>query len=177
MSSSRPRAMAASRLDARSGARRWSRRMTPPPSGSKLRRRRTRANSSRRRLSGRCRPSRRGRPVPRHFRERFKTLGPSNRPDLGKQAGEGIASAPRALTSCIAMTNSTSVSCASASRSSATRSTRRLAGELTEDQFKPLRLMNGLYLQLHAYMLRIAIPYGTLNVAPDAQARPHRADL
>lgn len=41
--------------------------------------------------------------------------------------------------------------------------TRRLAGELTEDQFKPLRLMNGLYLQLHAYMLRVAIPYGTLN--------------
>jgi sulfite reductase (NADPH) hemoprotein beta-component len=39
---------------------------------------------------------------------------------------------------------------------------RRLAGDLTEDQFKPLRLMNGLYLQLHAYMLRIAIPYGTL---------------
>jgi sulfite reductase (NADPH) hemoprotein beta-component len=41
---------------------------------------------------------------------------------------------------------------------------RRLAGEITEDQFKPLRLMNGLYLQLHAYMLRIAIPYGTMNV-------------
>jgi sulfite reductase (NADPH) hemoprotein beta-component len=40
---------------------------------------------------------------------------------------------------------------------------RRLAGELTEDQFKPLRLMNGVYLQLHAYMLRIAIPYGTLS--------------
>lgn len=40
---------------------------------------------------------------------------------------------------------------------------RRLAGEMTEDQFKPLRLMNGLYLQLHAYMLRVAIPYGTLN--------------
>ena len=40
---------------------------------------------------------------------------------------------------------------------------RRLSGELTEDQFKPLRLMNGLYLQLHAYMLRIAVPYGTLN--------------
>jgi sulfite reductase (NADPH) hemoprotein beta-component len=39
---------------------------------------------------------------------------------------------------------------------------RRLAGELTEDEFKPLRLMNGLYLQLHSYMLRIAIPYGTL---------------
>ncbi|MEL6486756.1 MAG: nitrite/sulfite reductase [Pseudomonadota bacterium] len=42
---------------------------------------------------------------------------------------------------------------------------RRLEGKLTEDQFKPLRLMNGLYLQLHAYMLRVAIPYGTLNSA------------
>lgn len=41
--------------------------------------------------------------------------------------------------------------------------TRRLAGEITEDQFRPLRLMNGVYLQLHAYMLRIAVPYGTLN--------------
>ena len=40
---------------------------------------------------------------------------------------------------------------------------RRLAGELTEDQFRPHRLMNGLYLQLHSYMLRIAVPYGTLN--------------
>jgi sulfite reductase (NADPH) hemoprotein beta-component len=40
---------------------------------------------------------------------------------------------------------------------------RRLTGELSEDQFKPLRLMNGLYLQLHAYMLRIAVPYGTLS--------------
>ncbi|RRQ51783.1 nitrite/sulfite reductase [Sphingorhabdus wooponensis] len=40
---------------------------------------------------------------------------------------------------------------------------RRIAGEMTEDQFKPLRLMNGLYLQLHAYMLRVAIPYGTLD--------------
>ncbi|MGE0723386.1 MAG: nitrite/sulfite reductase, partial [Alphaproteobacteria bacterium] len=40
---------------------------------------------------------------------------------------------------------------------------RRLAGDLTEDEFKPLRLMNGLYLQLHAYMLRVAIPYGTLS--------------
>jgi sulfite reductase (NADPH) hemoprotein beta-component len=40
---------------------------------------------------------------------------------------------------------------------------RRLTGDLTEDQFKPLRLMNGLYLQLHAYMLRVAIPYGSLN--------------
>ena len=40
---------------------------------------------------------------------------------------------------------------------------RRLSGELSEDEFKPLRLMNGLYLQLHAYMLRVAIPYGTFS--------------
>jgi sulfite reductase (NADPH) hemoprotein beta-component len=40
---------------------------------------------------------------------------------------------------------------------------RRLSGELTEDEFKLLRLMNGVYLQLHAYMLRISIPYGTLS--------------
>jgi sulfite reductase (NADPH) hemoprotein beta-component len=40
---------------------------------------------------------------------------------------------------------------------------RRLSGELNEDQFKPLRLMNGLYLQLHAYMLRVNVPYGTLS--------------
>ena len=40
---------------------------------------------------------------------------------------------------------------------------RRIGGELTEDQFRPLRLMNGLYLQLHAYMLRINVPYGTLS--------------
>src|SRR5690606_181280 len=40
---------------------------------------------------------------------------------------------------------------------------RRLAGEITEEQFRPLRVMNGVYLQLHAYMLRVAIPYGTLS--------------
>lgn len=40
---------------------------------------------------------------------------------------------------------------------------RRLSGALSESEFRPLRLMNGLYLQLHAYMLRIAVPYGTLN--------------
>ena len=40
---------------------------------------------------------------------------------------------------------------------------RRLSGALTEEEFRPLRLMNGLYLQLHAYMLRIAVPYGTLS--------------
>jgi sulfite reductase (NADPH) hemoprotein beta-component len=47
---------------------------------------------------------------------------------------------------------------------------RRIEGTMTEDQFKPLRLMNGLYLQLHAYMLRVAVPYGTLNRRADADA-------
>jgi len=42
---------------------------------------------------------------------------------------------------------------------------RRLTGELSEEQFRPLRLQNGLYLQLHAYMLRVAVPYGTLSSA------------
>ena len=42
---------------------------------------------------------------------------------------------------------------------------RRISGGLTEEEFRPLRLMNGLYLQLHAYMLRVAVPYGTLNPA------------
>ncbi|CAN5344753.1 nitrite/sulfite reductase [soil metagenome] len=42
---------------------------------------------------------------------------------------------------------------------------RRASGALTEDQFKPLRLMNGVYLQLHAYMLRVAVPYGVMNGA------------
>lgn len=52
---------------------------------------------------------------------------------------------------------------------------RRVAGELTEDEFKPLRLMNGVYLQLHAYMLRVAIPYGTLSSAQMRQLA-HIAD-
>src|SRR6187455_3177526 len=51
---------------------------------------------------------------------------------------------------------------------------RRLSGELTEDEFKPLRLMNGVYLQLHAYMLRIAIPYGTLS-SPQLRTLAHIA--
>src|ERR1700739_2938054 len=46
---------------------------------------------------------------------------------------------------------------------------RRLSGELTEEQFRPHRLMNGLYLQLHSYMLRVAIPYGTLNSRQSAK--------
>jgi sulfite reductase (NADPH) hemoprotein beta-component len=50
-----------------------------------------------------------------------------------------------------------------------------MAGEITEDQFKPLRLMNGLYLQLHAYMLRVAIPYGTLSDSKQMRMLGHIA--
>lgn len=52
---------------------------------------------------------------------------------------------------------------------------RRIDGSLTEDEFKPLRLMNGLYLQLHAYMLRVAIPYGTIS-ARQMRQLAHIAD-
>ena len=52
---------------------------------------------------------------------------------------------------------------------------KRISGALTEDEFKPLRLMNGLYLQLHAYMLRVAIPYGSLD-APKMRQLAHIAD-
>ena len=61
------------------------------------------------------------------------------------------------------MTSSTISSSASAPAQFRDQADRRLRGELTEDEFRPLRLMNGLYLQLHAYMLRVAIPYGTLS--------------
>ncbi len=57
----------------------------------------------------------------------------------------------------------TKPSCATGSQQFSAQVGRRVDGSLTEDEFRPLRLMNGLYLQLHAYMLRIAIPYGTLN--------------
>jgi len=52
---------------------------------------------------------------------------------------------------------------------------RRLAGQLSEDEFKPLRLKNGLYLQLHAYMLRVAVPYGVLS-ADQMRTLAHLAD-
>ena len=54
---------------------------------------------------------------------------------------------------------------------------RRLDGSLSEEEFRPLRLMNGLYLQLHAYMLRVAVPYGTLDCAPAAPAGDDRRQV
>ena len=110
----------------------------------------------------------RGRAAPAHFREAFRTRGPSNYPQHGRQA-ERIR--------CTDTTISTATSCASGWRSSATRSSAASPASLTEDEFLPLRLMNGLYLQLHAYMLRVAIPYGTLNAREDAPARDDRRAL
>ena len=98
-----------------------------------------------------------GRLRPLKLREYLRTVGPSVRTDLGKQAR------PAGDRPCIAMTSSTGSSSLQRTAQFRDQVERRLAGELTEDQFKPLRLKNGLYLQLHAYMLRIAIPYGTLN--------------
>ena len=66
------------------------------------------------------------------------------------------------------MTSLTTPSSRNASINFVIRCARRVAGELTEDEFKPLRLMNGLYLQLHAYMLRVAVPYGACHGPPDA---------
>lgn len=54
---------------------------------------------------------------------------------------------------------------------------RRLEGKLSEEQFRPLRLMNGLYLQLHAYMLRVAIPYGTSQLRANARTGGHRREV
>ena len=64
---------------------------------------------------------------------------------------------------CIATTNSITPSSSERVAQFRDQVGRRLSGELDEEQFKPLRLQNGVYLQLHAYMLRIAVPYGTLN--------------
>ena len=66
---------------------------------------------------------------------------------------------------CIATTNSTSASSTSASSQFRDQTRRFLAGELTEDEFRPLRLQNGLYIQKHAPMLRVAIPYGLLSTS------------
>ena len=86
---------------------------------------------------------------------------PARRPDHRPAAH--LRQSDRGHPTCTSTTNSIAPSSPSASRNFATRCARRLSGELTEEEFKPLRLMNGIYLQLHAYMARIAIPYGTLS--------------
>ena len=110
--------------------------------------------------------------VPSRLRERIRAAGPTNRTDLGKQAlpvdaggltqqRKGRTRPERRKMYRYDEFDHDFVKARVAEFSDQVE--RRLAGEITEDQFKPLRLMNGVYLQLHAYMLRVAVPYGTLN--------------
>ena len=117
-----------------------------------------------------------GRPVPHAHRERLRGVGPSVRKDLaGTTVAERWAQPPLP-----APPSATSTSPYAGiyrydeydrqflrDRAEQFRGQvqRRLAGELSEDEFKPLRLMNGLYLQLHGYMLRVALPYGVLSAS------------
>ncbi|BDD93885.1 sulfite reductase [Pandoraea sp. NE5] len=112
-------------------------------------------------------------PVPEDFREQLRSRGPSVREDLGKQAEQG--GEPAALVHAPALTvapehagiyrydPSEREFLKDRANEFGQKVARRLSGELSEDDFKVYRLMNGLYLQLHGYMLRVAIPYGTLS--------------
>ncbi|SCB36147.1 DUF2849 domain-containing protein [Rhizobium hainanense] len=117
-----------------------------------------------------------GVPAPKARRERLRSLGPSVRPDLA-------ATAPGARWAATPLPNPPSATSTSPfagiyrydeydrqflrDRAEQFRNqvNRRLCGELSEDEFKPFRLMNGLYLQLHGYMLRVALPYGVLSAS------------
>ncbi|RZO10758.1 DUF2849 domain-containing protein [Pseudomonas moorei] len=113
-----------------------------------------------------------GVPVPSDFRELIRSRGPSIRKDLGKQAGQvnhQIRDARPVVPVGVGQAGTYRYD-ASEREFLKTRAAqfgyqveRRFSGELTEDEFKVFRLMNGVYLQLHGYMLRIAIPYGTLS--------------
>ena len=128
-------------------------------------------NEVRRRQSDRRRTSWTARIEPIRLRERIRAAGPTIRDDLGKQARSGRGrrctkplGGPALRDESMYRYDEFDHEFVQA-RVAEFRDQveRRLAGEITEDQFRPLRLMNGVYLQLHAYMLRIAIPYGTLN--------------
>lgn len=115
-----------------------------------------------------------GVPVPVEYREQLRARGPSVRTDLGKQATLGTRQSGAALPRPVVPGE---VSHAGVYRYDSIEReflkeraqqfgqqvARRLSGELSEEEFKVYRLMNGLYLQLHGYMLRVAIPYGTLS--------------
>src|ERR1700688_4119684 len=114
-----------------------------------------------------------GLPVPADYREVLRSRGPSVRTDLGKQAANREGQQPRGARPIVPV----DVGHAGIYRSDASareflknraaqfgqQVERRLSGELNEEEFKVFRLMNGLYLQLHGYMLRTAVPYGTLS--------------
>jgi sulfite reductase (NADPH) hemoprotein beta-component len=118
---------------------------------------------------------------PLSYRERIRALGPTNHPLHGKQAeggavrsrpcpriGRGPLHRPRRPDpqEVARMYKYDTLDKRNPGRPPTEfrhQVARRLSGEITEDQFKPIRLMNGLYLQLHAYMLRVAVPYGSLD--------------
>jgi sulfite reductase (NADPH) hemoprotein beta-component len=117
-----------------------------------------------------------GRPIPVELREKLRSEGPSVRTDLAEAPGEAWWARPRPAVPAVARAVSSFAGIYRYDeadrqflRDRAERFRdqvrRRLSGELSEDEFKPLRLMNGLYLQLHGYMLRVAIPYGVLSSA------------
>ena len=93
-----------------------------------------------------------GRPRPGHFREVFRATGPSN-----------YSTASRRNSTMYHYSEFDEDFVRARVAEFRNQVERRVDGSLTEEEFKPLRLKNGLYLQLHAYMLRVAIPYGTLN--------------
>ena len=117
-----------------------------------------------------------GRPAPQARRERLRSAGPSVRDDLAGAAPEDRWARPPLP----APPSATSTSpyagiyrydeydrqfLRERAEQFRRQVQRRLSGELSEDEFKPLRLMNGLYLQLHGYMLRVALPYGVLSAS------------
>ncbi len=115
-----------------------------------------------------------GAPVPTAQREQIRATGPSVRPDLPA----GTWGATGAILPPLPSATSTSPFAGIYRYDDYDRQflrdraaqfgeqvARRLSGELSEDEFKPLRLMNGLYLQLHAYMLRVALPYGIVSAS------------
>ncbi len=114
-----------------------------------------------------------GLPVPVDYRERLRSRGPSVRTDLGKQAaGAAVPGALRQRPVVPAEVSHAGIYRYDPSEREFLKHraqefgqqvARRLSGELNEEEFKVYRLMNGLYLQLHGYMLRVAIPYGTLS--------------
>lgn len=117
-----------------------------------------------------------GIPVPRARRERLRASGPSVRADLGGTSPERRWATPPFPEPPSATFSSPHTGAYRydeydrqflRDRAEQFRSQvqRRLSGELTEEEFKPLRLMNGLYLQLHGYMFRVAVPYGVLSAA------------
>ncbi|WP_439815270.1 DUF2849 domain-containing protein [Zavarzinia sp. CC-PAN008] len=115
-----------------------------------------------------------GRIVALSGRERIRAAGPTVRTDLGKQAdaevtdplplpAAGDVAAHARFAGIYHYDDQDRQFLKERVEQFRAQVNRRLAGELTEDEFKPFRLMNGLYLQLHGYMLRVAVPYGVLS--------------